>query len=165
MPKSPRRSLPLALDILASARAKTRTPTVDVARRTLGGRGASEPGVGRLVRVETGEGSILGVLLFATQTDCDVFTEDATVRRTKRERVAALLGDAPEELAAIARDATAFGAMEEGDRVRFESKHGAMSEGTLVEKCRYGALVLAPSGTIVAVGFRKLFVAPQERPS
>jgi hypothetical protein len=165
MAKGTRRSLPLALDILANARAKSRTPTVDAARRMFGGRGASEPGVGKLVRVETAEGSILGVLLFTTHSECDVFMEDATVRRMRPERVAALLDDAPEELVAIARDATAFGALEEGDRVCFASKQGEMSEGTLVEKCRYGALVLTLSGTIVAVGFRKLFAAPQERPS
>ena len=159
-----KRSLPLALTILERARATGHAPTVDGARRTLGGRMTSEAGVGRIVTVETQAGRALGVMLFASRAECDVLTEEGAVRRTKPERVATYLGEAPSELARIAADAIAFGALMEGDRVRFEAK-GELAEGTLVEKCRYGGLVLRESGKIVAVGFRSLSALSRKPPS
>jgi hypothetical protein len=62
-------------------------------------------------------------------------------------------------LASIASGAVVFANLHEGQYVRFEADDGSLGEGLLVEKCRYGALVLAGEGEsakIMAVGFSSL---------
>jgi hypothetical protein len=51
-----------------------------------------------------------------------------------------------------------FSALSEGDAVRWE-RDGSVAEGRIVEKCRYGAIVVTRSTRVVAVGFRKLWPA------
>jgi hypothetical protein len=65
--------------------------------------------------------------------------------------------DAPEALALVAADARVFWLLVEGQSVRWADGEGALRDGKLVEKCRYGALVLRADGAIIAVGFRKLW--------
>jgi hypothetical protein len=52
-----------------------------------------------------------------------------------------------------------FASLSEGDRVRFASAASAAAEGLLIEKCRYGALVLDDEEKVLAVGFRRLWPA------
>ena len=62
-------------------------------------------------------------------------------------------------LSALATDASVFARLGEGDSVRYSDDTGAFRDATLIEKCLYGALVARVDGTIVAVGFRKLWPA------
>ncbi len=48
-----------------------------------------------------------------------------------------------------------FMALQEGDRVRARSRHGEQT-GTLVEKCRFGALIMREDRSVLAVGFQAL---------
>lgn len=113
--------------------------------------------MGRLVAIDVSGRRVRGVLLFASQSECDVLTEEGTVRRARADRVEAYGGPIADETRRIANDAQVFGTLSEGERVRFESREGVMIEGALVEKCRYGGLVLTGEGKLVAVGFRKLW--------
>jgi hypothetical protein len=49
-----------------------------------------------------------------------------------------------------------FTALAEGARVRWE-RGSEIAEGRIVEKCRYGAIIVSRDGRVVAVGFRKLW--------
>jgi hypothetical protein len=51
-----------------------------------------------------------------------------------------------------------FTALAEGECVRWERPSG-VGEGCIVEKCRYGAIIVTRDGMVVAVGFRKLWPA------
>jgi hypothetical protein len=96
-----------------------------------------------------------GVVLFADETEVDVLVDDTTVKRTVRSNVT----PAPEPrglLASLAGHVLVFARLEEGERVRMETREG-MVEGLLFEKCRYGALVAKDDGAVIAVGFRKLW--------
>jgi hypothetical protein len=158
-------SLPLVLDMLAKSDGAR--PTLEVARKRLGGRAKSGSGIGRIVRV--GKTHLLpeavGVVLFESERACDVWVEAGVVRRTERVRAATFEGPIPDEIERMAVDVRVFAALEEGQSVRYEVS-GDVREGTLIEKCRYGALVATPKGRILAVGFRKLWpIAPGDRPS
>ncbi|WP_437970242.1 hypothetical protein WMF04_13485 [Sorangium sp. So ce260] len=166
----------------ASAAAK---PTVDAVRERLGGRASTEPGAGELVLLTTATGKTLpGVVLFRHGATVDVWVDtpgasssvqDKTkpagsvrpkphqglVRRARPADIAALRAPAPESLVAVAADARVFAALSEGQRIRFQ-EGGELAEGTLVEKCRFGALVQRDDGIIVGVGFRRLWPAQAE---
>lgn len=158
-----RRSLPLALELLERAGGKL--PSIDAARKRLGGRGVSDAGAGRVVRVDGTLGEELGVVLFVAGERVDVFTERGYVRRLEAARAPAHGGAVDPTMQRIADDVRVFDRLREGERVRYERRGGEMSAGTLLEKCRYGALVLAEDGKIVAVGFRKLWPLPHDAPS
>jgi hypothetical protein len=64
--------------------------------------------------------------------------------------------DVPRHLALLAADARVFGALHEGQRVRYQADGGGFDHGTLVEKCRFGALVLRADQAVVGVGFRRV---------
>ena len=68
-------------------------------------------------------------------------------------------GAAPTALAKIAADAHIFSRLAEGEQIRYADDSGGLLAGKLVEKCRYGALVVRDDGAVVAVGFRKLWPA------
>jgi hypothetical protein len=51
-----------------------------------------------------------------------------------------------------------FTSLVEGERVRWE-RGTEVAEGCIVEKCRYGAIIVSRDGRVVAVGFRKLWPA------
>jgi hypothetical protein len=132
-----------------------RSPTVDAARKRLGGRGESDPGAGDLVAFD---GDRLGVVLFARGDDLEVWIDDGLVRRVRRGETRAADAVVSKQLASIADAARAFADLAEGTRVRFRDEVRTEG-GTLVEKCRFGALIEREDGSIVAVGFRRVSAA------
>lgn len=158
------------------------TPTVDAVRERLGGRASTEPGVGELVLLTTAAGEALpGVVLYRHGTTVDVWIDTTTttsstqdearssaraqavtgrgvVRRARPANLAPLRAGAPDSLVAVAADARVFAALSEGQRIRFQDG-GDLAEGTLVEKCRFGGLVQRDDGTLLGVGFRRLWPA------
>ena len=152
MAKGQRRTLPLAPPDAGP------TP-VDVARKKLGGRAVSGPGQGKIVTVPAGGGRLVGVVLFATEDEVFVLVEPNVVRRARRDLSLPFSGEAPDAISRLSGDVHVFARLAEGNRVRYEVSAGTMREGRLLEKCRYGALVVAEGGALVAVGFRKLWPA------
>jgi len=133
------------------------TPTVDLVRRRLGGRASTEVGAGEAVTFTNDGGRrFSGVVLFVRGDELDVWVEETLVCRTRRDRVAPLEPPLSREIAAIASEARTFGKLCEGDLVRY-LEEGRVGEGTLVEKCRFGALVERGDGTIVGLGFRRVW--------
>ena len=129
-----------------------RTPTVDTARKKLGGREQSDPGAGDLVAFDADH---LGVVLFARGDQIDVWIDDGLVRRMRRGATRAADAAIPRALGEVADDARAFAALVEGTRVGYRDEVRT-GEGQLVEKCRFGGLVARDDGSLVAVGFRRL---------
>ncbi len=139
-------------------------PTLSRARLRLGGNGASFVGAGTIVRVEDAGGkSMLGVLLCGDERTVDVWLEAGFVKRTRRDGAVPVRGGASSALSQIAADAFVFGAMREGQRVRFEPPNQPSQQGVLFEKCRFGALVANDAGSVFAIGFRRIWpLAPGE---
>ena len=134
------------------------SPTVDVVRRRLGGRASTEPGAGELVGVAGEQGAErAGVVLFVQGEDLDVWLEGGVVRRTRRSKTVKAKG-AGDALLSIARAARIFAELAEGQRVHYPHQRGG-GVGALVDKCRFGALALAADGTVLGVGFRRLWPA------
>ena len=133
-------------------------PSVDVARRNLGGRASTNGEAGRIVSLEGAQSGLtaVGVVLFASATEIDVWLDEGIVRRTQPSQAQPFAGVVSNELVKLAGDAHVFGLLREGQRVRYEA-HGQVTEGAIVEKCRYGALILREDGKLMAVGFRKLW--------
>ncbi len=134
----------------------TGAPTVDAMRRRLGGRASTDETAGSLVIVEADGGVALpGVVVFADGDEAHVMSAANAVRRVAR---AALhpLHDAPPALVDLAGAVRAFARLREGAPVRFSHPASGELSGTLVEKCRYGALVLREDETLVGVGFRQV---------
>ena len=137
---------------------KSPTPSVDATRRRLGGRAATGPGAGDLVLVTTALGLLKqGVVLFADGDRLDVWIAQDTVLCTTRERTAPLRSISAGELGAVAADARVFASLREGQRVQYLHAQADLADATLVEKCRYGALLLRDDGTVVGVGFRRVW--------
>ena len=99
-----------------------------------------------------------GVLLWGGDRQCDVWFEDGVARRTRANMVTDYAGPVPDELLRVAAEIRVFASLTEGERVRWE-RASEVAEGSIVEKCRYGAIVVTRHGTVVAVGFRKLWPA------
>jgi hypothetical protein len=97
-------------------------------------------------------------VLWAAGATCDVWFDDSLARRTRADGVSPLEGPVPERLWRVAAEMRVFAALSEGDRVRWQ-RNGGVAEGCIVEKCRYGAIVVTRDGKLVAVGFRKLWPA------
>jgi hypothetical protein len=134
---------------------------LEAARRKLGGRSLapSARSPGTLVEVTLQDGRRLaGILLWASAGSCDVWFDDGLARRARSEAVVARGRPTPESLVRIEAEVRMFSALAEGDAVRWE-RDGSIAEGRIVEKCRYGAIVLTRSTRVVAVGFRKLWPA------
>ncbi len=136
-------------------------PTVDLVRKRLGGRSSTEPGAGEIVTLPNGR---TGVVLFVRGDQLDVWLEGDVVRRVRRDEARAADGMIPREIYAVASDARAFAELREGQRVSFEQE-GALRDGVLVEKCRFGALIEATAASgaggeatsvIVGAGFRRV---------
>jgi hypothetical protein len=140
-------------------------PTVEAIRKRLGGRASSDGAIGEVVALGTVRGvERIGVVIFAYGDEVDVWTGAGTpltgvVRRTQRSKTGAIGGPIPREMLVVADDARVFGRLHEGSRVRYQQGDGQVHEATLVEKCRYGALVLRDDGTVVGVGFRRIWPA------
>jgi len=143
-----------------------RSRRVEDVRKRMGGRARTEAGAGDVVSVRREAApDVVGVVIFVLGPELDVMTDESTVRRTQRSRVAAATGG-PEWLASVSADAKVFGTLEEGQRVRYQSETGRLQEGTLVEKCKYGAIILCEDRSLMGVGFRKLWPAsPSAQPS
>jgi hypothetical protein len=128
-------------------------PTIDEARASLGGRASTSARAGERVRVKSTRRE--GVVVFASESEVDVWIGDGRLQRVapgeceRSER-------GERELDAVAADARRYGALVEGEEVTFLDRSDRAHPGTLVEKCRYGALVLDRGGKVVAVGFRRV---------
>ncbi len=160
-------------------------PSIDTARARLGGR-ISEidlppPGFvpGAIVTFPLATPALRalgdtrrmsGVVVFASRSEVHVLLDGVRLRRVPPGEVTiATLKETEEtaehaveldELEKIAGDARLFGQLAEGQTVRYADDTGVLIHGKVVEKCRWGALVLREDGAVVAVGFRKLWPSP-----
>ena len=137
--------------------------TLEAVRARLGGRARTDLQAGRVVCfLDTGA---TGVVLFGQGSEVHVFSNAGWVRRTTTDALTQV--DEPAaELHAVANDVRVFAALEEGNRVRFQDL-GGMAQGTLIEKCRYGAVVRRDDETVMGVGFRRIWTLgdPSATPS
>lgn len=162
-------NLPL-LDKRESDAPKKKTgkkPSVEAARARLGGRLVAEdappPGLAPGVVVDLTLPSGLlraAVVVFAGTKETHVLFDGMRLRRVAPAALSLHEGEVAEELARIAADARLFGMIVEGMPVRYSDDEGKLVDGKVVEKCRWGALVLRDDGAVIAVGFRKLWPAP-----
>ena len=141
-------------------------PSLDDARNRLGGRTTDEDappagiGPGVIVQVLANDGSKhVAVVMFANSSEVHVLIDGTKLRRVPPEAVEQNEGATPSSLSRIAADAHVFARLAEGQPVRYADDSGGLLGGKLVEKCRYGALVVRDDGAVVAVGFRKLWPA------
>lgn len=156
-----KRSLP---SLGSAASVSHAPPSVDEAREALGGRieaGLRSPHeAGALIHFRDVRGNdVEGVLVFAAADALDVWVGEGRFHRVPQTRVKSVGPNAPTDhpLADVAADALVFAQLHEGARIRFVDRKNAMQAGTLVEKCRYGALVENEAKTILAVSFRRLW--------
>lgn len=150
----------------------SRKPSLDDARNRLGGRTNDEEpapagiGPGSIVQVAANDGSKhVAVVVFANATEIHVLIDGKRLRRVPPGAVEPNEGATPGSLAKISADAHVFARLAEGQPVRYADDIGGLLGGKLVEKCRYGALVVRDDGALVAVGFRKLWPAATSRAS
>lgn len=162
-----RLSLPVADKLLESLG----PPTLAAMRTKLGGR-SEAPAAGSIAPgtfVAVGEPSSLaiaarvGVVLAVGPVDADVYLTRGMVKRTLAALLVVHEGAVPSELAEIRPAIESFAKLEDGQRVWFE-RDGVIAEGTLLERCRYGALVGDADGKVLGVGFRKVFDKPPPAP-
>ena len=136
-------------------------PSIDAARRRLGGRASppstSPPGYPVQATLRDGK-QHSGVVLWSSAVQCDVWFDDGVARRLRADAVAPHAGPPPEDLARVAAEVRVFASLVEGERVRWQRSTGVV-EGCIVEKCRYGAIVVTRDGKLIAVGFRRLWPA------
>lgn len=112
---------------------------------------------GSFVHATLRDGSTLpGVVLWATGSHVDLWFDEGLARRTRSDSVVTCDDPVPPRLACVSAEMRLFTSLGEGDRVRWERASG-IAEGAIVEKCRYGAIVVTRDGKLVAVGFRKLW--------
>jgi hypothetical protein len=144
-----------------SEQADSARASIEAVRRKLGGR-PGEPSArapGSVVRGILRDGARrVGVVLWASAEHCDVWFDDGIARRVRASVVATYDGPPPQALGQIIAEARIFASLGEGDRVRWD-REGTLVDGCIVEKCRYGAIVLTREGRLVAVGFRRLWPA------
>jgi hypothetical protein len=137
--------------------------TIDAVRARLGGRARTDLQAGRVVCfLDTGA---TGVVLFGQGDEVHVFSNAGWVRRTTADALTQV--DEPgADLYAVANDVRVFAALEEGARVRFQDV-GGMAQGTVIEKCRYGAVVRRDDAAVMGVGFRRIWplADPSDTPS
>ncbi len=136
-----------------------RMPRVDTVRRRLGGRARSLPGTGQIVRIQHSGTSGAGVVLFVSPDELDVWLGDGRVCRVARSQTEPEAQRVSGPLSEIARAAIRFAALSEGERVQFVDRSNTCREGILVEKCRYGGLVVTEDGTVSGIGFRRIEAA------
>jgi hypothetical protein len=105
----------------------------------------------------------VGVLLAITGQSVDVYLERGIVKRTAVEAVSAHEGEGPADLVAVAESVMVFARLHEGQRVEVERSPSDIPCATLVEKCRYGAIVELEDRSLLGVGFRKIW--PKQTPS
>jgi hypothetical protein len=143
--------------------AKHRSSSIEAVRARLGGRARTDLQAGRVVCfLDTGA---MGVVLFGHGAEVHVFSNAGWVRRTTTDAITQV-SEPAQDLNAVADDIRVFAALEEGHRVRFQDV-GGMAQGTLLEKCRYGAVVRRDDERILGVGFRRIWplANPSHHPS
>lgn len=150
-----------------AARRPAKKPSIDAARARLGGRIVEAtpppPGLapGVVVTFPLASGRrMAGVVVYASQSEVHVLLDGIRLRRLPPKDLTVHEGDVAVDLEKIAGDARLFGLLVEGQPVRYADDSGGLVDGKVVEKCRWGALVLRDDGAVVAVGFRKLWPAP-----
>lgn len=127
--------------------------TLDAVRARLGGRARTDQQAGRVVCfLDTGAA---GVVLFGHGEEVHVFSNAGWVRRTTVGAVTRVADPAP-DLDVVANEVRIFASLEEGHRVRFQDRSG-VAHGTLLEMCRYGAVVRRDDQTVMGVGFRRIW--------
>lgn len=139
------------------------SPSLDDARRQLGGPWVGGPDIGRVVRVTGGIGERVGVVVHATPTDRDVWIGAGRVQRVAPARLVAAEGTAEHD--PVVADARMHASLSVGDRVVYERSDGTYAEGVLAEKLRFGSLVGTPDGKVVAIGFRRIAPRQADLPS
>ncbi len=137
-------------------------PSLDEARRQLGGAWVGGPDIGRVVRIHGGIDRV-GVVVHATPTERDVWIGRGRVQRVEPARLSP--ADAGAEHDELIADARVHASLSEGDRVLYETDDGGYAEGVLAEKLRFGALIGTPDGRVVAIGFRRIAPRQAELPS
>lgn len=130
-------------------------PTVDAVRRQLGGRAQSGSGVGAIVVVSGAAGAATGVVVHTDAAEAHVYVPGGFLRRAAHAELAPHT-EPDATLSVLAEDARAFAALAEGEDVTFEDRGGRRHSGRLVEKCRYGAIVLTGNDRLQGVGFRRV---------
>lgn len=152
--------LPVLGGVFAQLARSAAPPTLDQARKTLGGpwigagampNEAKSCGVGTTVAVQPV--GTLGVVVHAEPERRDVWIGGGRIQRVDLGRVEP--ADAP-EWEALADEARVFLHLVPETRVAYETREGDVGEGVLLEKLRYGGLVGLEDGRVVAVSFRKL---------
>jgi hypothetical protein len=149
------------------SRDSRKKPSIDAARARLGGRaleteappGGFAPGVVVSFVLRNGR-RMAGVIVFASRAEVHVLLDGVRLRRLSPGDLELHEGAVDRELGKIAADARLFGQLVESQAVRYADDSGSLVDGRVVEKCRWGALVLRDDGALVAVGFRKLWPSP-----
>lgn len=146
---------------LAVLRSPESALRIEQARVQLGGAAQHTGREGRCVSVEIPDGgTATGVVLHETDRAVDVWLRGSSVRRVLPERAITLTTGAIDDgLRACAADVRLYASLTHGQRVMFEAPGGGSTEGVLVEKCRFGAIVARDDGRVVAIGFRRLWPA------
>lgn len=137
--------------------------TLEAVRARLGGRARTDLQAGRVVCfLDTGA---TGVVLFGQGDEVHVFSNAGWVRRTTSGALTVVEQPGP-DLNDVANDVRVFAALEEGHRVRFQDVSG-IAHGTLLEKCRYGAVIRRDDQAVMGIGFRRIWPLgnPNETPS
>lgn len=147
-----------------TAKKPAKKPSAAVARERLGGRieigDSGDVAPGRVVTVAFPSGRRrAAVVLWCGANEAHVLLDGIRLRRLPPADLGPYAGDVDEDLTKIAADAHLFGLLVEGEAVRYAEDGGGLRDGRLVEKCRWGGLVLREDGAIIAVGFRKLWPA------
>ena len=141
-------------------------PSLASARARLGGRPDDGPpsfglAPGRIVTFALPSGRRrTAVIVYAGGDDVHVLLDSMRLRRLHAGEVEPHEGAPDDDMTKLAADAQLFGLLAEGQPIRYADESGALVDGKLIEKCRWGALVAREDGAVVAVGFRKLWPAP-----
>lgn len=138
-------------------------PSVDEARRQLGGPWVGGPDIGRVVRITGGPVERVGVVVHSTPEDRDVWIGMGRVQRVGPDRIAPAEGEAEHD--PIIADARVHAALSVGDRVMYQVDDSGYAEGVLTEKLRFGSLIGTPDGRVVAIGFRRIAPRQADPPS
>lgn len=158
--------MPKKVNLPVMGKPPAKKPTMEVARSRLGGRldaGPAPAGFapGRVVTFPIASGGRrAGVVVYAGADEIHVLLDPVRLRRLQPEDLEMHDGALDDELVKLAAEARVFGAMTEGQSIRYADDAGTLLDGKLIEKCRWGALVARDDGAVVAVGFRKLWPAP-----
>jgi hypothetical protein len=135
--------------------------SIESARRRLGGKpitpSTRAPGL-PVQAVLRDRRKHTGVVLWSSERDCDVWFDDGVARRMRPSCILPYSGAVPDDLARVSAEARLFALLAPGELVRWQRPSG-VAEGCIVEKCRYGAIIVTRDGRLVAVGFRRLWPA------